>query len=186
MTSQSRSSRNSPISCWSCAWTIAGAVHQSSNARTARCPRAASSSWTPATAPTGTPHSQSASVNEFANTVWQWVRNRQIGSQKFRREYAIPPYTTDFCCVELGLILEVDGADHLTEDGRQRDRVQSDFLNRQGYRVVRISGYDVLREPGSCRARIAEQVQQRIREMETEHPSPPAPSPRSEERGDRD
>jgi very-short-patch-repair endonuclease len=89
-------------------------------------------------------------ANEFANTVWQWVRNRRIANQKFRREYPIPPYTTDFCCVELKLILEVDGADHLTGDGRERDRDRDDFLEGQGYRVVRIAGYDVLDEPGLC------------------------------------
>jgi very-short-patch-repair endonuclease len=121
--------------------------------------------------------SERAAANEFAGTVWQWVRNRQIGKQKFRREYAIPPYTADFCCVELKLILEIDGADHLTDDGRQRDRVRDAFLKRRGYRVMRISGYDVLREPGLCLARIAEQVEQRIREIESECPSPPAPLP---------
>src|SRR5512138_2305200 len=114
---------------------------------------------------------QRATANEFARTVWQWIRNRQVCRQKFRREYAIPPYTADFCCVELRLILEIDGADHLTEGGRQRDRVRDDFLNRRGYRVMRIFGYDVLREPGSCLARITEQVQQRMREMESGHPS---------------
>ncbi len=116
-----------------------------------------------------------AAANEFARTVWQWVRNRQICNQKFRREYAIPPYTADFCCIELKLILEVDGSDHLTEVGRQRDQVRDDFLGRQGYRVVRISGYEVLREPVTCRTAIVEQVQHRIREMA--NPSPPAPLP---------
>jgi very-short-patch-repair endonuclease len=53
-----------------------------------------------------------ASANEFASTVWQWIRNRQICKQKFRREYPIPLYTADFCCVELKLILESDGAGH--------------------------------------------------------------------------
>ena len=66
---------------------------------------------------------QRATANEFARTVWQWVRNRQICRQKFRREYPLPPYTADFCCVDLKLILEVDGADHFTEAGRERDRV---------------------------------------------------------------
>ena len=32
-----------------------------------------------------------ATANEFAITVWQWVRNRQIANQIFRREYPIPP-----------------------------------------------------------------------------------------------
>ena len=67
---------------------------------------------------------QRAAANEFARTVWQWVRNRQVCRQKLRREYPIPPYTADFCCVELKLILEIDGAEHLTEEGRERDRIR--------------------------------------------------------------
>ena len=54
--------------------------------------------------------------NEFANAVWQMVRNRRCGNQKFRREYPIPPYTADFCCVALKLIIEVDGEHHQTEE----------------------------------------------------------------------
>jgi very-short-patch-repair endonuclease len=38
-----------------------------------------------------------ATKNEFANTVWQWVRHRRIANQKFRREYPILPFTADFC-----------------------------------------------------------------------------------------
>jgi len=89
-------------------------------------------------------------------TVWQWVRNRQVCRQKFRREYPMPPYTADFCCVELKLILEVDGADHFTEEGTERDRVRDEALARQGYLVVRISGFDVLREPERVRERMRE------------------------------
>ena len=79
---------------------------------------------------------QRATANEFARTVWQWVRNRQVCRQKFRREYPVPPYTADFCCVELKLILEVDGADHFTEEAREprtcrkavsRWRISADF-----------------------------------------------------------
>src|SRR5688572_29741119 len=123
--------------------------------------------------------SQRASGNEFASTVWQWVRNRHVCQQKFRREYPIPPYTADFCCVELKLILEIDGVEHFADDGRQRDRVRDDFLEGQGYRVVRIAGYDVLREPSLCLKRIEEEVKKRMRELEnpSQNPSPPAPLP---------
>ena len=108
---------------------------------------------------------QRAAANEFAQTVWQWVRNRQVCRQKFRREYPLPPYTSDFCCLELKLILEIDGEDHLTEAGRERDRVRDETLAKQGYRVVRISGFDVLREPARVRQCIEERVRERMREL---------------------
>ena len=108
---------------------------------------------------------QRATANEFAQTVWQWIRNRQICGQKFRREYPVPPYTADFCCVELQLVIEIDGADHVTAEGQQRDRVRDEALARQGFLVTRIPGYDVLREPERVLARIETVVSERMREL---------------------
>ena len=104
-------------------------------------------------------------ANEFAQTVWQWIRNRQICGQKFRREFPIPPYTADFCCVELKLVLEIDGAEHVTEEGQLRDRVRDETLARQGFLVARIPGFDVLREPERVIARIEQCVRARMRQL---------------------
>jgi very-short-patch-repair endonuclease len=102
-------------------------------------------------------------ANEFADTVWQWVRNRQVAGQKFRREYPIPPYTADFCCASLKLVLEIDGADHFTADGQERDRARDEFLAAQGYRVVRSAGYQVSQEGRRVIERIDEEVKKRMR-----------------------
>ena len=53
--------------------------------------------------------SQRRNQNDFAAAVWQMLKNRRCRGRKFRREYPIPPYTADFCCVKLKLIIEVDG-----------------------------------------------------------------------------
>jgi very-short-patch-repair endonuclease len=108
---------------------------------------------------------QRARANEYTQTVWQWIRNRQLCRQKFRREYPVTPYTADFCCVELKLVLEIDGADHLTDAGKERDQVRDEAFVTEGYRVVRIAGYDVLREPAMTRQRIEEIVRERMREL---------------------
>ena len=117
-------------------------------------------------------------------TAWQWVESRQVCRQKFRREYPLPPYTADFCCVELKLILEVDGADHFTEAGQERDRVRDEALAKQGYLVVRISGFDVLREPERVCQGIEERVRERIRELGVDRGSTPHPRPLSPRRGE--
>jgi very-short-patch-repair endonuclease len=119
---------------------------------------------------------QRRSSNEFAFTVWQWIRNRQISDQKFRREHSIPPYTVDFCCVELKLIIEIDGDGHFTEEGRERDRVRDEYLASLGYKILRIPGYAVVRENGNAVQTIREFVQS---EIATQSPSPPAPLPES-------
>ncbi|MCE9547029.1 MAG: endonuclease domain-containing protein [Planctomycetia bacterium] len=118
---------------------------------------------------------QRAAANEFAQAVWQWVRHRKICGQKFRREYPVPPYTADFCCVELKLILEIDGAEHLTETGQQRDRVRDEGLAGQGYRVARISGFDVVRDGRQVLERIVQEVKRRMKELGAPSPLTPLP-----------
>ena len=82
----------------------------------------------------------------FAQAVWQLVRNRQCRKQKFRREYPIPLYTVDFCCVALKLIIEIDGQRHQTEEGRAHDKRRDDYLAGIGYQLLRIPGFQVLRD----------------------------------------
>jgi len=115
-------------------------------------------------------------ANEFAQAVWQIVRDRQCRKQKFRREYPIPPYTADFCCVALNLIVEVDGEYHHTDEGRERDERRDRDLAESGYALLRIPGYDMLRDPGSVQCLIENAVDQRIEQRDplTPGPSPPA------------
>ena len=119
---------------------------------------------------------QRGRANEFAHAVWQIVRNRQCRNQKFRREYPIPPYTADFCCVALRLIVEVDGEHHQTEEGRQRDELRDRYLAEREYALLRIPGYKVLRDPAGVRCLIETAIDQRIEHLGplTPSPSPPA------------
>ncbi len=96
---------------------------------------------------------QRKGANEFAWTVWQWVRKRNCHGQKFRREVPIGPYTADFCCIELKLIIEIDGQPHLTDEGGERDRIRDDYLRQHGYTVLRVLGYEVIREDGAAHKR---------------------------------
>lgn len=122
---------------------------------------------------------QRATANEFAQKVWQMVRGRRCRNQKFRREVPIPPYTVDFCCFDLKLIIEVDGEHHLTEDGRLHDQRRDQFLAAQGYRVLRIPGYEVLRDGGGVLKLIEETIDLHVGELQA--PSPPAPLPQGGE-----
>ncbi len=122
--------------------------------------------------------SQRARANEFSSTVWQWLRNRQCHGQKFRREFPIPPYTADFCCVELQLIIEIDGEPHTTAAGRAHDASRDQFLKELGYEVLRVPGYGVLREAGTAFRQIEAAVKSRMEEVSrktTPHPQPLSP-----------
>ena len=117
---------------------------------------------------------QRVRANEFSHSVWQIVRNRQCRNQKFRREYPIPPYTADFCCVALKLIVEIDGEHHQTEEGRERDEQRDRYLAERGYALIRIAGYQVLRDPSGVRRLIEKAIDQRMAQLGPLTPSPPA------------
>ena len=74
--------------------------------------------------------------------LWSKLRDRQICRAKFRRQHPIGPFVTDFCCVEIGLIIELDGSQHMQQV--QSDQLRSRYLEQRGYRVLRFWDNEVL------------------------------------------
>jgi very-short-patch-repair endonuclease len=115
---------------------------------------------------------QRARANEFARDAWEMVRGRRCKGHKFRREHPIPPYTADFCCVALKLVIEIDGERHQTKDGKAYDEARDKFLANQGYTVMRIPGYEVTQDPASVRRQIESVIDNRLDAIGSLTPSP--------------
>ena len=49
---------------------------------------------------------------EVEQLLWKHLRNRHLFNLKFRRQFPIEPYIVDFVCLELKLIIELDGGQH--------------------------------------------------------------------------
>jgi very-short-patch-repair endonuclease len=75
---------------------------------------------------------------------WNEVRDRKLGGFKFRRQFLIGPYIADYVCVEKKLIVELDGVLHAHR--AEYDRRRDEFLERQGYRVIRFRNDDFLHD----------------------------------------
>ena len=73
--------------------------------------------------------------------LWYYLRNKQLGGYKFRRQQPIGPYIADFACLPEKLLIELDGGQHADPNApdAQRDR----FLRQQGYRVLRFWNHEV-------------------------------------------
>ena len=54
--------------------------------------------------------------------IWQRLRSRQIGGFKFRRQHSIDKYIVDFFCLELDLIIEIDGDVHAYKEEYDKKR----------------------------------------------------------------
>ena len=115
--------------------------------------------------------SQRRQANEFSQTVWQMVRAGRMLSEKFRREFPLGPYTLDFVCIDLKLNNEVDGKDHLTEEGRKHDAERDTYLRKLGYTILRFNGFRILQDPSNIRTEIENCVRQ-LRERGQRSPSP--------------
>jgi very-short-patch-repair endonuclease len=74
--------------------------------------------------------------------LWKHLRNRQLYNYKFRRQFPIEPYIADFVCLELKLIIELDGGQHAYRI--DYDDQRSLFLERREFKVIRFWNNDVI------------------------------------------
>ena len=77
--------------------------------------------------------------------LWSKIRNRQIKDYRFIRQKIIGNYIVDFYCPKECLIIELDDGHHYTDDGIQKDEVRDKFLSGLGFRVLRFSDRDILK-----------------------------------------
>jgi very-short-patch-repair endonuclease len=91
--------------------------------------------------------------------IWQCLRGRQLHECKFRRQHRVGPFYLDFVCLEIGLIVELDGSQHLEPEQQHADGLRTLYLERMGYRVLRFWDEEVLRETDAVLEEIARQVQ---------------------------
>ena len=65
---------------------------------------------------------------------------------KFRRQHPTGQYFADFACLEIGLIVELDGGQHGDALEVAYDRRRSEDLASMGFKVVRFWDNEVLTE----------------------------------------
>lgn len=76
--------------------------------------------------------------------MWQLLRAKRFMNLKFRRQQVIAPYIVDFYCHEIGLVIELDGGQHGTDDAVEYDAERTKFLEALGLTVMRYWNHDVL------------------------------------------
>ena len=80
-----------------------------------------------------------------AACLWKYVLSRrQMLGLQFRRERPILNYIADFVCLEILLIVEVDGFSHTNLESIIRDRTRDHALARAGFTTLRFSSAQVL------------------------------------------
>ena len=74
--------------------------------------------------------------------LWRALKENFPGAH-FRKQVPLGPYTADFVWHGAKLIIEVDGDHHGTEAGKAHDAARTEFLEAEGYRVIRFWNNDM-------------------------------------------
>src|SRR5262245_16073058 len=97
-------------------------------------------------------------LTDVENKLWSQLRGRQLSGVKFRRQHPIGPFIVDFCCVERGLVVELDGSQHA--ERRAADERRTRLVERFGYRVLRFWDNEVLSNLDGVLERISEALEE--------------------------
>src|SRR4030043_627946 len=76
--------------------------------------------------------------------LWSKLRGKQLKGLQFYRQKIIDNYIVDFYCPKLKLVIEVDGGQHYSAEGREKDKKRDNDMMRAGITVLRFSDREVL------------------------------------------
>jgi very-short-patch-repair endonuclease len=73
------------------------------------------------------------------NALWSRIRGRQIKNCQFYRQKIIGNYIVDFYCPKAKLVIELDGGQHCSNEGKEKDAQRDAYLAHSGLKVLRFS-----------------------------------------------
>jgi len=91
--------------------------------------------------------------------LWSDLRVRRLNGYKFARQVPLGPFIVDFLCREERLIIEIDGFQHAESTTDQR---RTEWLNTNGYSVLRFWNQEISRERRSVLETILAALQGRL------------------------
>ena len=91
--------------------------------------------------------------------LWKYVlKAKQLNGYPFRRQRPVLNYIADFMCLELKLIIEVDGITHHWEETILKDRKKQNDLEVAGFTVLRFTDDEVLNDIKAVQASLEDWI----------------------------
>lgn len=95
---------------------------------------------------------------EAEKILWKYLASNRMGVH-FRQQHPIHGYIPDFVCLKQKLIIELDGGYHLVGEQPQMDKERTEWLSKEGYRVIRFTNEDVFNRLDEVLDKIAEELE---------------------------
>ncbi len=84
-----------------------------------------------------------SNMTDAERALWSRLRRKQLNGYQFYRQKIIGNYIVDFYCPKAGLVIEVDGGQHYSEEMLEADRRRDDYIGGNGLTVMRFSNLEV-------------------------------------------
>ena len=101
-------------------------------------------------------------MTEAEGLLWNVLSGKKFGGYKFRRQHIINQYIVDFVCLREKLVIELDGQYHFEEEQIEKDKIRTEFLESEGYKVIRFENKEVIKEIDAVLEKI-------LKELESQH-----------------
>jgi very-short-patch-repair endonuclease len=85
-------------------------------------------------------------MTDAERLLWSKIRRKQLKNHQFYRQKIIGDYIVDFYCPKAKLIIEIDGGQHYSSEGKQKDEVRDDYMAQLGLKVLRFSDRHVFED----------------------------------------
>ena len=72
-----------------------------------------------------------------------WYDFLRIYKVRFRRQQPIDNFIADFYCYPAKLIIEIDGSQHYTEQGKRKDEFRTEILEGYDLRIIRFTNHQI-------------------------------------------
>ena len=84
-----------------------------------------------------------SNMTDAESKLWYYLRAKRLDGIKFKRQVPIGNYIVDFLAPDKKLIIELDGGQHNEEINIENDTKRTEYLESQGYKIIRIWNTDV-------------------------------------------
>lgn len=72
-----------------------------------------------------------------------WYDFLRVHEMRFQRQKCVGGFVADFYCHKAKLVIEIDGAQHYTPEGRKADEFRTEILEEFGLTVIRFTNGQV-------------------------------------------
>jgi very-short-patch-repair endonuclease len=83
-------------------------------------------------------------MTDAEKLMWSRIRGKQLKGLQFYRQKIIGSYIADFYCPKARLVIEIDGGQHYSAGGKEKDRLRDDYMARAGITLLRFTDREVL------------------------------------------